>query len=88
MASMQMKGTHPLNVTVRFGNPFLVTLYTATLLMIGWAIGARWSHTFAAGWMLLFATILLLLHDAAVAILFALAAAKIATSGRSCQKHE
>jgi hypothetical protein len=56
--------------------------------MIGWAIGAHWSHTFAAGWILLVATILLLLHDAAVAILFALAAAKIATSGRSCQKHE
>jgi hypothetical protein len=83
-----MKGIHSLNVTVRFGNPFLVTLYTATLLMIGWAIGDHWSHTFAAGWMLLFATILLLLHDAAVAILFALAAAKIATPGWSCLKHE
>lgn len=77
-----------MNVTVRFGNPFLVTLYNAVLLMIGWAIGTHWSHTFAAGEMLLLATILLLLHDAAVAILFALAAAKIATSGRSGQKHE
>ncbi len=67
--AMQMKGIHPLNVTVRFGHPFLVTLYTSALLMIGWAIGAHWSHTFAAGWMLLLATILLLLHDAAVAIL-------------------
>jgi hypothetical protein len=85
---MQMKGIHPLNVTVRFGNPFLVTLYTAALLMIGWAIGTHWSHTFAAGRMLLLATILLLLHEAAVAILFALAAAKIATSGRSDQKYE
>lgn len=75
-----------MNVTVRFGNPFLVTLYSAALLLIGWAIGAHWSHTFVAGWMLLFATILLLLHDAAVAILFALAAAKIASDGRSCHK--
>jgi hypothetical protein len=88
MAPMQLKGIHPLNITVRFGNPFLVTIYTASLLMIGWAIGAYWSHTFAAGWMLLFATILLLLHDATVAILFALAAAKIASAGRSCQKHK
>jgi hypothetical protein len=88
MAPMQMKGIYLLNITVRFGNPFLVTIYTAALLMIGWAIGAYWGHTLAAGWMLLFATILLLLHDAAVAILLALAAAKIASYGRSCQKHK
>lgn len=38
-----------MKVTVRFANPFLVTIYTITLLMIGFAIGAHWGHTLAAG---------------------------------------
>ena len=87
MTPTQMKRIHPLDITVRFGNPFLITIYTASLLMIGWAIGAHWSQTFAAEWMLLVATILLLLHDAAVAILFALVTVKIASAGRRLQNH-
>jgi hypothetical protein len=30
-----------MRVTVSFANPFLVTIYTVTLLMIGFAIGAH-----------------------------------------------
>jgi hypothetical protein len=78
----QVKGNHLLKVTIRFGNPFAATVYTVVLLMIGWAIGARWGHTLKAGWMLFFATILLLLHDAAIAILLAIAATRIKPSGR------
>jgi len=66
----------------------LVTIYTATLLMIGWAIGAYWGHSVPAGWMLLSATILLLVHDATAAILLGVAAAKIASDGRRCKKQE
>jgi len=83
-----MKGIHLLNITVRFGHPLLVTIYTATLLMIGWAIGAYWGHSVPAGWMLLSATILLLVHDATAAILLGVAAAKIASDGRRCKKQE
>lgn len=69
-----------MQITVRFGNPFLVMVYTASLLMIGWAIGAHWGHTVTAGWMVFLATICLLLHDAAIAILLAIAATKVVTS--------
>jgi len=72
-----------MNVTVRLANPFLVTIYTVTLLMIGFAIGAHYGHTLTAGWMLFFATIFLLLHDVAIAVVLAIAATKVASSGRS-----
>ena len=68
-----------MKVTVNFGNPFTVTVYTVSLLMIGWAIGAHWGHTLSSAWMIFFATILLLLHDAAIAILLAMAAIKVSS---------
>jgi hypothetical protein len=49
---------------------------TVALLMIGWTTGAHWGHTLSAAWMIFFVTILLLLHDAAIAILLAMAAIK------------
>lgn len=70
-----------MRVTVSFANPFLVTIYTVTLLMIGFAIGAHWGHTLTAGWMLLLATVFLLIHDCAIAVLLAIAATKVASSG-------
>jgi hypothetical protein len=42
----------------------------------------HWGHALAASWMLLFATILLLLHDAAIAILMAIADAGMTHSKR------
>ena len=71
-----------MRVTVSFGNPFAALVYTVTLLMIGWAIGAHWGHTISSAWMVFFATIFLLLHDVAIAILFAIAASKIASYGK------
>ena len=61
-------GNLSMRVTVSFGNPFAALVYTAALLMIGWANGAHWGHTISAAWMVFFVTILLLLHDAAIAI--------------------
>jgi hypothetical protein len=69
-------------VTVSFGNPFVVVTYTAALLMIGGAIGAHWGHTISSAWMVFIATIFLLLHDAAIAILLAIAASKVASAGK------
>lgn len=71
-----------MKVTVSFGNPFAATVHTVALLMIGWAIGARWGHTLSSGWAVFLATIFLLLHDAAIAILLAIAATKVSSSGR------
>jgi hypothetical protein len=70
-----------MKVTVSFANPFLVAIHTVTFLMIGFAIGAHWGHTLTAGWMLLFATIFLLIHDCAIVLLLAVAASKVASSG-------
>ena len=71
-----------MKVTISFGNPFAVVVYTLALLMIGGAIGAHWGHTISAAWMIFFVTILLLLHDAAIAILLAMAAIKAASVNR------
>lgn len=71
-----------MNVTVRFANPFMLILFIVALLMIGWAIGSEWGHTLTAGWMLFLATILLLVHDMAMAALLAIAAVKVASSGK------
>jgi hypothetical protein len=70
-------------VTVRFGNPFLMTIYTASMLALGWAIGSHWSSTLTSAWMLFFATVLLFLHDACIAVLSTIAATKIASSGKN-----
>jgi|GEM_PF-1879395 len=69
-----------MKVTIRFGTPFLVFIYTLSILMTGWAIGAHWRHTLASGWMLFLATILLSCHDVCIAVLFAMAANKIVAS--------
>jgi DNA-directed RNA polymerase alpha subunit len=71
-----------MNVTVSFANPFPIAIYTVSLLLIGFAIGSHYGHSLAAGWMLLIATILLLVHDVAIAILLAIAAAKVVSFGR------
>lgn len=70
-----------MKVTVSFGNPLAVTVHTVALLMIGWAIGAHWGHTLSSGWAIFLATIFLFLHDAGIALLFAIAAAKVSSSG-------
>jgi hypothetical protein len=70
-------------VTVRFGNPFVMTIYTASMLATGWAIGSHWGSTLTSAWMLFFATIFLFLHDACIAVLSAIAATKVASSGKN-----
>jgi hypothetical protein len=66
-----------MNITVRFGNPIAAAVYTGVVLMIGWAIGSHWGYTINAVLMLVTATIVLVLHDAVLALMVMLAAAKI-----------
>ncbi|MBB6147181.1 hypothetical protein HNQ77_005175 [Silvibacterium bohemicum] len=57
-----------MNVRVTFANPFYILLYSAVLLTLGWSIGAEWGHSRTAGWWLLAATLLMLIHDTAMTI--------------------
>lgn len=67
-----------MKVTIRFGNPFFVTIYTGALLMIGWAIGARWGHSATAGYALFWAFVALFIHDIAMAIVAGIGGYKFA----------
>lgn len=58
-----------MNLTIRFSNPFYLITFSAALLLLGWAIGARWGHTATAGCALFGAIIALLIHDFAMAVL-------------------
>jgi hypothetical protein len=69
-----------MKVTISFGNPPLAMLYTASMLAIGWYVGSHYGRTPTSGWILLFGIVLLLLHDACLAVLFGIGAAKIASS--------
>jgi hypothetical protein len=71
-----------MKVTVSFANPFLFAIYAATFLTLGFAIGAHWGHTLAAGWALFIATILLVIHDSAMAVILAFAASRFTPSDR------
>jgi hypothetical protein len=66
------------NVTIRFSNPFYFVPFSAALLLIGWAIGARWGHSTAAGYALFWAIVVLLIHDVSMAILAGIGGYKVA----------
>jgi hypothetical protein len=76
-----------MKATISFGNPVAGTAFTVAVLLFGWWIGARWGHTLTAGWMLLFATIFLILHDAIILALLIMALTKIASSSKN-QEHK
>jgi hypothetical protein len=76
-----------MKATISFGNPVAGTAFTVAVLLIGWWIGARWGHTITAGWMLLFATIFLILHDAIILALLIMALTKVSSSSKN-QEHK
>ena len=57
-----------MNLIVRFSNFFYLSIFSAVLLLIGWAIGARFGHSAAAGYALLWAIIGILVHDVAITV--------------------
>jgi hypothetical protein len=62
-------GRYSMNLTIRFANPFYLATFSAAALFLGWAIGARWGHSVNAGLALLWAIILLVIHDMAMAVM-------------------
>ena len=57
-----------MNVTVKFSNPFYLSIFSAALLVIGWAIGARFGHSATAGYALFWAIVALIIHDVAMTL--------------------
>ena len=57
-----------MNVTIRFSNPFYLSIFSAALLLIGWAIGAKLGHSAVAGCALFWAIVALLIHDVAMTV--------------------
>lgn len=57
-----------MNLSVRFSNPFFLSIFSAVLLLIGWAIGAKFGHASTAGCALFWAIVALLIHDVAMAL--------------------
>lgn len=58
-----------MNVTIRFSNPVYLTIFSSALILIGWAIGARWGHSATAGYVFFGAIVAVLVHDFAMAVL-------------------
>jgi hypothetical protein len=75
-----------MNVTVRFSNLFYLSIFSAVLLLIGWAIGARWGHSATAGYALFWAIVALLVHDVAMAVLAGISGYKVAMHLRNKDK--
>lgn len=71
-----------MNITVRFGNPFAAAVHTGVLLMIGWAIGSHWGHAISSVFVLVAATIAMVLHDVVLALLVMLASLRILRTRR------
>jgi lipopolysaccharide export LptBFGC system permease protein LptF len=67
-----------MNVTVRFSNPFYLSLFSAAVLLIGFSIGARWGRSATAGYAIFWAIVALLVHDVAMAFLAGFTAYKLA----------
>jgi hypothetical protein len=75
-----------MNVTIRFSNPFYLSIFSAVLLLIGWAIGARWGHSATAGYALFWAIVALLVHDVAMAVSAGISGYKVAMHLRNKDK--
>ena len=67
-----------MNLTVRFSNPLFLAIFSAAILTIGWAIGARWGHSGAAACALFGAVVALLIHDAAMTLVAGMTAYRTA----------
>ncbi len=57
-----------MNLTVRFANLFYLALFSAALLFLRWAIGARWGHSATTGYAVFWAIATLLIHDVAMTV--------------------
>ncbi|HKU24527.1 MAG TPA: hypothetical protein VJQ54_03590 [Candidatus Sulfotelmatobacter sp.] len=77
-----------MNITIRISNPLYFVTLSAALLLIGWAIGARWGHSATAGYALFGAIAALLVRDAAMAILASIGGYKLAMHLRNTDRRQ
>ena len=67
--SLRKEFSMKMNVTL--GNPFLIAIYSASLLLIGCGVGIHWAHTPATALRLAIAGgVLMALHDTATGVLW------------------
>jgi hypothetical protein len=56
---------------VTLGNPFLIAIYSAALLLIGAAVGMHWTHTPATAlWLCVAGGVIMAAHDTATGFLW------------------
>jgi hypothetical protein len=61
----------PMKMHVTLGNPFLIAIYSASLLLIGCAVGMHWAHTPATAlWLAIAGGVLMAVHDTATGFLW------------------
>ena len=72
-----------MNVTIRFSNPVYLSIFSSALLLIGWAIGARWGQSPTAGYAFFRAIVAVLVHDVAMAVLAGITGYRVAKHFRS-----
>ncbi len=71
MLPNQLHKESPMKMQVTLGNPFLIAIYSAALLLIGCAVGMHWAHTPAAAlWLCLAGGVLMAVHDTATGVLW------------------
>lgn len=59
-----------MKMNVTLGNPLLIAIYSAALLLIGCAIG-RWAHTSATAlWLAIAGGVLMAIHDTATGLIW------------------
>jgi hypothetical protein len=66
------------NLTIRFSHPLYLVTFTSVILLIGWAIGARWGRSATAGVALFWAVVALLVHDFTMVLLAGIGGYKFA----------
>jgi hypothetical protein len=67
--AMQEESSMKMNATL--GNPLLIAVYSAALLLIGCAVGMHWAHTPATAlWLAIAGGLLMAVHDTAMGILW------------------
>ena len=73
----QTKKGSTMNIHLRFGNPFLILIYSLALLLLGDAIGMKWHssplHSFSIA---LLGAVLMVIHDTCIALISIWAASK------------
>ena len=60
-----------MNMSATLGNPVLIIIYSAALLLIGTAIGMHWAHASATALLLAIGgSVLMAVHDMAIGIMW------------------